>query len=89
MCICIHIKREREIYAFLHRMLHMRVCTYKEKLPGPTITAKRCTQFPNRCGCCFILSVHWPFVVRFGTQGATLHAKFYAEYFPSTVSKEN
>ena len=38
-----------------------------------------------RCGCCFICSVHWPFVLRFGAQCATLHAKFYAEYFPPTV----
>ena len=68
-------------------MLHTQVCTYKEKLPGPTITAKRCTQIPNRCGCCFIRSVHWPSVLHFGTQGATLHAKFYAEHFPPTVSR--
>ena len=38
-----------------------------------------------RCGCCFICSIHWPFVLRFGAQCATLHAKFYGEYFPPTV----
>ena len=54
-------------------------------MPCPTITAKRCTQIPNRCGCCFIRSVHWPFVLRFGTQGSTLDAKFNAKYFPPTV----
>ena len=32
----------------MHRMLHTQVCTYKNKLPGPTITAKSCTQIPNR-----------------------------------------
>ena len=38
-----------------------------------------------RCGCCFICSVHWPFVLRFWAQCATLHAKFCAKYFPPTV----
>ena len=31
------------------------------------------------------VQLHWPFVLRLGTQGATLHAKFYAKYFPPTV----
>ena len=39
-----------------------------------------------RCGCCFIRSVHGPFVLRFGTQGSTLDAKFYAKCFPPTVT---
>ena len=133
-------------------MLHTQVCTYKNKLPGPTITAKSCTQIPNRrrkifcidylypfvspfqcwarsdtpsstckfiippalkpktnietgmqgvcdtlnlcrivsacrCRCCFICSVHWPFVLGFGAQRATSHAKFFAEY--PTVSLNN
>ena len=36
-------------------------------------------------GCCFIRSVHWPFVLHFGTQGATLRTTLYAKSFPPTV----
>ena len=35
----------RRIKGMNHRSRQL--CTYKNKLPGPTITAKRCTQIPN------------------------------------------
>ena len=78
-----HFYGRRE--SILHEMLHILSGMHKKWSLGSAISAKR----SKVRGCCFTSSLHgslhWPFVLRFGAQGAALHATIYVEHVLHTV----